>query len=70
MCDQDHFEKDRQEFEAQGLVTRRQFGIMHNIYNAPEAQLLGTEVSYKDTVTMGHVARAKLGEKMYSIMGS
>jgi carboxymethylenebutenolidase len=28
MCDQDHFEKDRLEFEAQGLVTRRQFGIM------------------------------------------
>ena len=26
MCDQDHFEKDRQEFEARGLVTRRQFG--------------------------------------------
>jgi carboxymethylenebutenolidase len=28
MCDQDHFEKDRQEFEAQGKVTRRQFGVM------------------------------------------
>src|SRR5271166_3069847 len=28
MCDQDHFEKDRQEFEALGLVTRKQFGIM------------------------------------------
>src|SRR3989441_6622752 len=29
MCDQDHFEKDRQESEALGLVvTRRQFGIM------------------------------------------
>lgn len=28
MCDQDHFEKDRQEFEAQGLVTRKQFGAM------------------------------------------
>jgi len=28
MCDQDHFEKDRQEYEAQGLVTRKQFGIM------------------------------------------
>src|SRR5207247_10300463 len=28
MCDQDHFEKDRQEYEALGLVTRRQFGIM------------------------------------------
>jgi carboxymethylenebutenolidase len=28
MCDQDHFEQDREEFEAQGLVTRRQFGAM------------------------------------------
>src|SRR6266850_2314360 len=28
MCDQDQFEKDRQEYEALGLVTRRQFGIM------------------------------------------
>jgi carboxymethylenebutenolidase len=28
MCDQDHFEHDRAEFEAQGLVTRRQFGVL------------------------------------------
>jgi carboxymethylenebutenolidase len=28
MCDQDHFEKDRQEYEARGLVTRRQFGAL------------------------------------------
>jgi carboxymethylenebutenolidase len=28
MCDQDHFEKDRQEYEALGKVTRRQFGAM------------------------------------------
>src|SRR5437899_10765814 len=28
MCDQDQFEKDRQEYEALCLVTRRQFGIM------------------------------------------
>src|SRR5438445_7802622 len=28
MCDQDHFEKDRQEFDALGLVTRKQFGVM------------------------------------------
>ena len=28
MCDQDHFEQDREEFAAQGLVTRRQFGVM------------------------------------------
>src|SRR5579872_5498487 len=28
MCDQDHFEKDRQEYEARGLVTRKRFGAM------------------------------------------
>jgi carboxymethylenebutenolidase len=28
MCDQDHFEKDREEYEARGLVTRKQFGVM------------------------------------------
>lgn len=28
MCDQDHFEDDRKQFEALGLVTRRQFGVI------------------------------------------
>ena len=28
MCDQDHCEDDQKEFEAQGLVTRRQFGAL------------------------------------------
>ena len=28
MCDQDQFEKDRQDNEARGLVTRRQFGAL------------------------------------------
>lgn len=28
MCDQDHFEEDRQRYEASGFVTRRQFGMM------------------------------------------
>jgi carboxymethylenebutenolidase len=28
MCDQDHFEEDRQAFEARGLVTRKQFGAL------------------------------------------
>jgi carboxymethylenebutenolidase len=28
MCDQEHFEKDRQEYEALGRVTRKQFGVM------------------------------------------
>jgi carboxymethylenebutenolidase len=28
MCEQDQFEKDRQEYDARGLVTRRQFGVL------------------------------------------
>jgi carboxymethylenebutenolidase len=28
MCEQDQFDSDRQEFEARGLVTRRQFGVL------------------------------------------
>ena len=28
MCEQDSFERDRQDFERRGLVTRRQFGVM------------------------------------------
>jgi len=28
MCDQDHVESDRQEYETRGLVTRKQFGIL------------------------------------------
>ena len=28
MCDQEYFEKDRQEYERRGLVTRKQFGVM------------------------------------------
>jgi carboxymethylenebutenolidase len=28
MCDQDHFEDDRREYDARGLVTRKQFGKM------------------------------------------
>jgi carboxymethylenebutenolidase len=28
MCDQDHFEDDRRDFEARGMVTRRQFGAL------------------------------------------
>ena len=28
MCDQDHFDDDQQEYDARGLVTRRQFGVL------------------------------------------
>ena len=28
MCDQDHFEDDRQDYEVRGMVTRRQFGVL------------------------------------------
>jgi erythromycin esterase len=41
---------------------------MHNMYNAPQASLLGSQVSYKDTITMGHVAHGLIGDMMYSIM--
>ena len=27
MCDQDHYEQDRLEYEARGLITRKQFGV-------------------------------------------
>ena len=27
MCDQDHFEEDRKQYEALGLITRKQFGV-------------------------------------------
>jgi carboxymethylenebutenolidase len=28
MCDQDHFDEDQKQFEARGLVTRKQFGMI------------------------------------------
>jgi carboxymethylenebutenolidase len=28
MCDQDHFEEDREQYERLGLVTRKQFGVL------------------------------------------
>ena len=28
MCDQDHFDNDQREYEARGLVTRREFGVL------------------------------------------
>src|SRR6059058_1759385 len=28
MCDRDHFEEDKEQYESLGLVTRKQFGIM------------------------------------------
>jgi carboxymethylenebutenolidase len=28
MCDQDHFDEDRKDYEALGMVTRRQFGVL------------------------------------------
>src|SRR6516225_8782165 len=53
MCDQDHFEKDRQNQEALGLVvTRRQFGIM---LGAGMAMML-PEVANAVTVTESEVS--------------
>jgi carboxymethylenebutenolidase len=51
MCDQDHFEKDRQEYETLGLVTRKQFGI---ILGAGVAMML-PQVANAATVTESDV---------------
>src|SRR5678809_1657400 len=51
MCDQDHFEDDRKEYEALGLVTRKQFGVM---LGAGVAMLL-PQVANAVTVTESEV---------------
>ena len=51
MCDQDHFERDRQRFEELGLVTRRQFGV---ILGAGVAMML-PQVANAVTVTESDV---------------
>src|SRR2546422_1317553 len=52
MCDQDHFEKDRQNYEALGLViTRRQFGV---IVGAGMAMML-PQVAHAVSVTESEV---------------
>jgi len=51
MCDQEHFENDREEFERLGLVTRKQFGIL---LGAGVAMML-PEVANAATVTESDV---------------
>jgi carboxymethylenebutenolidase len=51
MCDQDHFEEDRREYEALGQVTRKQFGMM---LGAGIAMML-PEVANAVTVTESEV---------------
>jgi carboxymethylenebutenolidase len=51
MCDQDHFDDDLKEFEARGLVTRRQFGVL---LGAGVAMLL-PQVANAVTVTESEV---------------
>jgi carboxymethylenebutenolidase len=51
MCDQDHFDDDRREYEARGLVTRKQFG---KILGAGMAMML-PRVANAATVTESEV---------------
>src|SRR5664279_4727410 len=51
MCDQDHFEDDKQRYESLGLVTRKQFGMM---LGAGVAMLL-PQVANTVTVTESEV---------------
>ncbi len=49
MCDQDHFEDDRLEYEARGLVTRKQFGM---ILGAGIAMMLPRVANAADVMEM------------------
>jgi carboxymethylenebutenolidase len=57
MCDQDHSEQDLQEYEARGLITRKQFGMMlgagvammlPRVANAAEVSELDVDVTTPD----------------------
>ncbi len=52
MCDQDQFEKDRQEYEARGLVTRRQFGVVLGAGMAMMLPQVANAVSVTETDVM------------------
>lgn len=49
MCDRDHFEKDRQEYESRGKVTRKQFGIMLGAGMAMMLPQVANAVAVTDT---------------------
>src|SRR5690242_7157449 len=49
MCDQDHFETDRQAFEALGLVTRKQFGMLLGAGAAMMLPRVASAVTVADT---------------------
>src|SRR5262245_53818073 len=52
MCDQDQFEKDRLEYEARGLVTRRQFGVLLGAGVAMLLPRVATAVAVKESDVM------------------
>src|SRR5436305_14941101 len=49
MCDQDHFEDDKKAFEALGLVTRKQFGMMLGAGMAMMLPQVANAVAVKDS---------------------
>ncbi len=51
MCEIDHFENDRQEFDQKGLVTRRQFGVLV----AAGVSLVLPKAAYAASVTESEV---------------
>ena len=62
MCDQDHFEHDQTEFEALGLVTRKQFGVMLPNYSfQPNIKEVG-KVSVCDVVIVRRVGEYGIEE--------
>ena len=65
MCDQDHFEQDRQEYEAGGLVTRRQFGIL--LGENAQTRIRSSRLFRSDNLVFSHIK--KIGAKlMHSLL--
>lgn len=70
MCEQDHFEDDRREFETRGLVTRRQFGVMlgagvammlPSVANAATVTESEVSITTPDGVADGYFVRPSSG---------
>ena len=70
MCDQDHFDKDKQEYEALGLVTRRQFGPeIAEATQCPEQALVCGDVEHGVALPLVDIQRAPAGCRLRKCLG-